>query len=164
MNKEKYEIVTTYVIDNQNKLYRTAYYYVQNKETALDMVQNTICKVLEKHQSLRNTAVVAVWVHRILVNECMTYLKKSKHEISTEESEMPPIVYKEKAFEAPEDINQQIRSLPAVMQTVIILYYFQEFSLSEIAQITDTPLSTVKTRLYSALKKLKVAVEREELV
>ena len=51
--------------------------------------------------------------------------------------------------------------LPEPMKTVIILHYYEDLTLKQIAEITDTPLSTVKTRLYSALRKLKQTLKEE---
>ena len=50
----------------------------------------------------------------------------------------------------------------AAHRTVIILHYYEDLTLKQIAEITDTPLSTVKTPLYSALKKLKLILKEEE--
>ena len=59
-------------------------------------------------------------------------------------------------------VNEALMQLSEPMKTVIILHYYEDLTLKQIAEITDTPLSTVKTRLYSALKKLKLILKEEE--
>lgn len=49
MRKDCYEILVQFIIENQNHFYRIAYSYLRNKEDALDAVQNTVCKALEKY-------------------------------------------------------------------------------------------------------------------
>ena len=59
-------------------------------------------------------------------------------------------------------LSQHQKGQKSNMKTVIILHYYEDLTLKQIAEITDTPLSTVKTRLYSALKKLKLILKEEE--
>ena len=56
-----------------------------------------------------------------------------------------------------------MEELPLALQTVIKLRFYEELSLKEISEATGWNLNTVKTRLYSALKKLRVSLEGEEL-
>ena len=55
----------------------------------------------------------------------------------------------------------KIRNNNKSQKTVVILHYYEDLTLKQIAEITDTPLSTVKTRLYSALRKLKQTLKEE---
>lgn len=66
----------------------------------------------------------------------------------------------------PEDgtLAQRVNGLPPEVQTVIKLRFYEELSLREISGITGCPLSTVKTRLYGGLKKLRISLEGEDLV
>ena len=61
----------------------------------------------------------------------------------------------------PEDdsLGQRVEALPPELRTVIRLRFYQELTLREIAEVTGCPLSTVKTRLYTALKRLRVSIE-----
>ena len=69
MRRDLYDSVTAYIIENQEKFYRLAFSYVKNKDDALDIVQNAVCKALDHYESLRNEAAVKTWFYRILVNE-----------------------------------------------------------------------------------------------
>ena len=72
------------------------------------------------------------------------------------------MTYEEPAFDEDKQAYEAVMQLPEPMKTVIILHYYEDLTLKQIAEITDTPLSTVKTRLYSALKKLKLILKEEE--
>ena len=61
------------------------------------------------------------------------------------------------------DLYKAIDSLKPKLKTVIILRFFEDKSLAEISKITNSNLSTVKTRLYKALKELKVKIRKDEL-
>lgn len=73
-----------------------------------------------------------------------------------------PMTYEEPAFDEDKQAYEAVMQLSEPMKTVIILHYYEDLTLKQIAEITDTPLSTVKTRLYSALKKLKLILKEEE--
>lgn len=153
------EKITDYIINNQQKFYRVAYCYVKDRDKALDMVQNMTCKALEKHNTLRNPMGVKTWVYRILVNECLDSLRKEKKEYPTEAEKMPEEVYVERAYEKEDTVSKCLEQLPENVRIIIQLRYYEELSLKEIAAITDTNLSTVKTRLYSGLEKLKALLK-----
>lgn len=158
MGDKKYDVVVGYILDNQNSFYRIAYCYVHDKDRALDIVQNAICKALENYRGLRRVEAVKTWFYRILVNEAVSYLRREAREISCDPLEMKEDAYEEHGYEKShgegEDVFEKVCSLPANMKTVIILRYYEELPLSEIANITGSNLNTVKSRLYGALKKL----------
>jgi RNA polymerase sigma-70 factor (ECF subfamily) len=64
-------------------------------------------------------------------------------------------IYLEKAFDTDVELYEAVRQLAPETQTIIFLYYYEEYTLKEIAQITGYNLNTVKSRLYAGLKKLK---------
>lgn len=57
------------------------------------------------------------------------------------------------------EIYEQIQRLPEEMKTVMVLRFYEDFSLLEIAKVTDAKLSTVKYRLYTGLKRMKATFE-----
>ena len=73
-----YDLLVQHILTNQKKFYRIAYCYVYQKEAALDIIQNAVCKALENYQSLKNDQAIKTWFYRILINECLQYLKKYK--------------------------------------------------------------------------------------
>lgn len=84
MARDQYGRLTEYIIENQQKFYRVAYTYVRNRENALDVVQNAVCKALENYGSLKREDAMKTWFYRILVNESLNFLRKNKREIVCE--------------------------------------------------------------------------------
>lgn len=158
-----YEKLTEYIIAGQQQFYRVAYTHVGEREAALDVVQNAICKALENYGSLRNEDAMKTWFYRILINESWNYLRKNRKEIILEPADFPEEVYEEPAYRDGLDILAEVENLPEQIKTIIILHYFEELTLKEIAEVTGMNLNTVKTRLYTGLKKLKVFVHKKEI-
>ncbi len=161
MREEIYEKVVSYITDNQEKFYRFAYSYIKEREGALDIVQNAVCKALEKYHELRSPDKINAWFYRILVNESHAYFKKQKREIATEDEKMPVQIYTETAFDKDDEVYDMVMKLPEKFRTVIVLRFFEDMSLEEISKITSANLSTVKTRLYTALRQLKLSYNGE---
>lgn len=159
MAGKTYDKIVSYILENQDNLYRLAYFYVSNRENALDIVQNSIVKALENSGSLRNPDAVKTWIYRIVVNESMTFLRKNSREILYEPADFPDEGSHEPEYEKNITLYREIKKLPSKMQTVIMLHFFQNFTLKEIAAITDTNLNTVKSRLYKALDQLKIQIK-----
>lgn len=62
------------------------------------------------------------------------------------------------------DLHQALQQLPIQLQEVIILRYFEDLKIDEVAHILTLPVSTAKSRLYKALKLLKIELEQEEII
>lgn len=130
----------------------------------MDAVQNAICRALEKYRTLRDIKAVKTWFYRILVNECLMYLRKHNREIPVDSDNWEGWntgVYIESAFEPGEEVMKKLERLNPEVRSVIILYYFDELTLKEIAEVTRTNLNTVKSRMYSGLRKLKGIIKED---
>ena len=147
-----------YLIAEQARFYRLAYSYLQNRDAALDAVQTAVCRALERHASLRDPAMLRSWFTRILVNTCLDMLRQQKHTTPVAPDELDAGSYEDPL---PDDdlLASRVRRLPLEEQTVINLRFYEELSLKEISAVTGVNLSTVKTRLYTALRKLRVSLE-----
>ncbi|MGN0298581.1 MAG: RNA polymerase sigma factor [Lachnospiraceae bacterium] len=157
--KKLYEQIVQYITENQEKFYRLAFSYVRNEEEALDIVQNSIVKALEKYDTLRNPDAIKTWFFRIIVNESLGYIKKSNRELAYDPELLEDIEAETPKVELNLSIQSAMDQLNDKMRTVIYLYYFEEMNFREIAKITGTNLSTVKYRHYTALKLLKKYIE-----
>lgn len=158
-----YDCTVQYITENQNKFYRLAYSYVQDQESALDVVQNAIIRGLENCYSLKNPIALKTWFYRIIVNEALQYLRKHKRETPLLEEHTAAMIYTEPAFAETRAAYDAVMRLPEQMKTIVLLHYYEDLTLKQIAEITETNLSTVKTRLYSALKQLKKHLKEEEV-
>ena len=158
-SKVSREQVIRLIETNQNKLYRLAYRYVKNKEDALDITHNAVVIALQKYPSLREEQYLETWLCRIVINESLAFLKRAKRTISFEEIKNPQKEAARERFEEKIDLQQAIERLPLQLQTIIILRFFEGYKIEEVAEITDTNLSTTKSRLYKALDLMKKGME-----
>lgn len=159
MKKQLYEEIVSYIIENQSRFYRLAYSYTGNREAALDVVQNAVCTALEKYRTIRKREYMKTWFYRVLVNESLTYIRDNGREVLYEPLDLEEGSYQELAYEPGLELYKKVELLPENIRVVIVLHYYEEMTLKEIAEITDTNLNTVKSRLYSGLKKLKNYLE-----
>lgn len=162
MKQILYERLIQYIVENQDRFYRIAYSYTKHQEDALDAVQNAVCKALEAHENIRNTDAIKTWFYRILINECLTVLKKRSKVVLTADVVEQEAVYYEKGYEQGGDIEQELEKLEIDVQGIIKLRFFEEMSLKEISLITGYNLSTVKTKLYRGLKLLKENIQEAD--
>ena len=154
-----YELLVSYIVENQNKFYRVAYSYARNQEDALDIVQNAVCKALESYKNLRNADAVKTWFYRILINESLAAIKQRKKELLSDDNPQKEEAYYEKGYEQQDDIKEELDRLEEDIQTIIRLRFFEELSLKEISEITGLNLNTVKTKLYRGLKLLRENIQ-----
>lgn len=161
MTELKEQKQTAFIVENQARFYRLAYSYLKNREEALDAVQTAVCRALEKQDSLQDADALRTWFYRILVNVCMDQLRRRKRVTL-----VPPEALDAGSYEDPlpadSTLAQRVDALPAEVGTIVKLRFYEELSLKEISAVTGVPLSTVKTRLYTGLKKLRVTLESEE--
>lgn len=150
--------------ENQNRIYKFAYGYIKNQDIALDLVHDAIMKAMQKRDTLENEEYLKTWFYRILINECLGYLRKNKKILFLEDikdskilEEMNNFIDKNEYI----DLYDAIDELPPKLKTIIMLRYFEDMKLEEIAIITKTNLSTIKSRLYKALKILKIDMKGE---
>ncbi|MGN0305789.1 MAG: RNA polymerase sigma factor, partial [Lachnospiraceae bacterium] len=113
-----------------------------------------ICTALEKCDSIRNPDALRTWIYRVVVNEALQLLRKGKREVSWDPQIMPEDVYWEAPVEEVQEVYAQVQKLPPPIKTIILLRFYEELSLKEIAQVTGLNINTVKSRLYRGLADL----------
>lgn len=159
MKQDNYNKIIEYIIENQEKFYRLAFSYTKNKEDALDIVQNSICKALENYETIRNINAIKTWFYRVLVNESFRYMKKNHKESLLDELNTENISYCENLYDLNDDLYEQINLLKLDVQNIIKLRFYEEMTLKEIADIMELNVNTVKAKLYRGLKILRQEIQ-----
>ncbi len=145
--------------------YRMAYTYVKNEEDALEVVSESVYKAFKSIASLRNPDYFTTWFMRIVINNAITLLGKRKNQVYLDDcmDEKELSVGDENDFSADRiDLFHAIDRLSPENKTLIILRFYQDLKLEEIADRMQLPLSTVKSRLYKVLRLLKDDLEGGE--
>lgn len=166
-NTELYaELISRY----QNKVYSTAYSYTRDYEEARDLAQEIFIKIYNNLTGFQYKSQFSTYLYRVAVNRCIDWARKKKlnavsavfyHDdenvdiydfIADYESNPEEILLKQ---ENSNFIRQEINKLPEIYSTVMIMYYFQDFSPQEIADILKVPRKTIDTRLFRARNLIK---------
>lgn len=151
-----------YIIEHKEAIYRLAYSYVKNPDDALDMVQESIYKGFLSLDSLKNPKAIKTWFYRIVVNTSLDFIRKSKREIIVDEEYLINNAYANSDNYSDIDLTRALDKLPDNYRTIVILRYFEDLKLSEIAQILDININTIKTRLYKGLELLRIKMDVDE--
>jgi RNA polymerase sigma-70 factor (ECF subfamily) len=156
MSRQTYNLLVDYIQNNQDKFYRVAFSYCKSREDALDIVQDAIYKSLKAHKNIQ-TDYISSWFYRILINTSISHLRKRKEVLpfNAEEIDMP---IEDREYI---DLYDAIDQLSPDDKTLIILRFFEDLKISDIASILKMNVNTVKTRLYKILKKLRMELDWE---
>lgn len=158
---EKFQLVENYIVENQNAHYRLAYSYVKNKESALDIIQDSIMKALRSIDSLEQTGYLKTWFYRILINTSIDFIHKNKR-IVVVEDEVLDFHLPSHEMDLPDiDLYEAIDNLTPEQKTLIILRFFEDIKIEDIAKMLGVNQNTIKTRLYATLRKLRTNMEEK---
>lgn len=154
-DKKKREIIEQLLLQNYNKYYRLACSYVYNDSDAGDIVQNGAYKAILNSHKIKSIEYAETWLYRIMLNEIFAKYREKENasleEISYEQG-------KEDTYENV-DLQKAINTLEKKDRAVVVLRYFEDMKLEDIAEVLQENLSTVKSRLYRSMKKLRVELE-----
>lgn len=145
------------IVDHYDKYYRLAYSYVHNENDALDIVQEGAYKAILYSGSLKKEEFISTWVYRIMINEAILFLKKNKKEDALIEEMAEG---REDSYEDI-DLKRAIEQLDEPEGTIIKLRFFEDMKISQIAEILNENVNTIKTKLYRSLKVLKISLDME---
>lgn len=153
---KKEQRIEKQILDSYEAMYRLAYSYMHNEEDALDVVQESAYKAIRYAGQLKEPEHIKTWLWKIVINTACTCLKEKKNMISLSEvqEEISEDTYQN--F----DVYAALGNLEERERTIIILRYFEDRKLSEIAEILGENLNTVKSLLYRGLKKLKLEIDK----
>lgn len=148
-----------FIIKNREPFYRLAYSYVKNVDDSLDVVQESIYKAFSSIDSLKDFGYIKIWFYRIVVNVSLDLLRKKKREIITDEDFLLANDTGTIDNYADIDLKNALESLPEDYRSIIVLRFFEDLKLEEIAVILEKNISTVKTRLYKGLEMLRISMD-----
>lgn len=146
-------VIEHILLENMNSMYRVAFSILRTEEEIADAISNTVVIVFEKIQTLRNEEFFKTWLTRILINECYKICKHNKKIIYLENCNQGNLIYNDTYSDF--ETRNLIKQLNEDLREVVVLYYFEDFSVKEISKIVKIPEGTVKSRLSRARKELE---------
>ena len=159
-NKKAFEKL---VQQQYERIYRTAYLYVHNEEDALDVVQEATYQAYTSIHSLKNPEYFTTWLTRIIIRCSGQLLKKKNNVVPLSDeiiSNLPGQTYP--SVEESSDLLHAIQQLKENYRTVIILFYYYDYSIKKISSLMKIPENTVKTYLSRGKAELKKSYINDE--
>ncbi|WP_279401341.1 sigma-70 family RNA polymerase sigma factor [Piscibacillus salipiscarius] len=134
------------------------------------MTQDVFVKVYENLNTFKGQSSLRSWIYSIAINKSKDHLRSVKNRQRIYREKVVNL-WRNKDEESPEkhsiqeedskEVLQTVNELPLKYREVIILYYFEDLSLKEIASALSVKLNTAKARLQRARKKLKPKLEHD---
>jgi RNA polymerase sigma-70 factor (ECF subfamily) len=160
----------------ERKIFALCFGMLCREDDARDAAQECFIAAYRNLRNFRGDAKVSSWLHRIAVNQCLTIKRRAKtrsEDFLGDEDGADERVFVAPARLSPAKtteqserlavVRQAVISLPTDLRQVIVMKEFEEMTFQEISEALELPLSTVKSRLYTALKQLRMKLERTPL-
>jgi len=157
----------------ERRIFALAFGMLGREEDARDATQETFLAAFRNLRGFRGEAKVSSWLHRIAVNQCITRQRRAKVRSETaleDEAEKnaavfisPVDVSPARTVESREQsiaVRRGVSALPPDLRQVVVMKEFEELTFQEISDVLGVPLSTVKSRLYAALRQLQMRLRK----
>ncbi len=156
----------------ERRIFALTYGMLGREEDARDATQETFLAAFRNLRGFRGEAKVSSWLHRIAVNQCISRQRRTRvrGEAALDDEETLAGSFAIPLTHSPEHVaegrqetlavRRAINSLPIELRQVVVMKEFEELTFREIADALDLPLSTVKSRLYTALKQLQLRLRK----
>lgn len=139
---------------------RVAYTYLNNKTDAEDAVQDVFLYILEKKPDFNDKSHEKFWIIRVTINICKNKLNVFWNKNRCSIDDVAEIAAYD-AYNTGSDVFKAVMSLPEKYRIVVYMYYYEEYSTPEIADLIGKSEVTVRSHLHRARKKLKDLLKEE---
>lgn len=143
---------------NSQRIFLIALSYFSNRNDAEDATQNVLLKLWKHREKLNDPTHIDKWLTRVTVNECRSLLRFRRETISFEEIEA---LCAAQAAQEEQELMLAVLRLPKEQRVVVHLYYYEEFSVREIARLLRVSENAVKKRLSRARETLRKRLKEE---
>ncbi len=149
------DALVSLIMDRKNEYYKLAFVYMKNKDDALDALEDMILIVYSKIKSLKKEDAFYSWSKKILVSCCLNKIRKQKKIILfdhlEQESKSNDFIAKDQEL----DLEKELEKLSPKHMEVIKLRYYLDLDYETISKITNTPIGTIKSRIFNGLRNLR---------
>lgn len=160
MKPQMLDQVEEQILASYESMYRMALTYVKNQEDAMDVVQESTYKAIKNASSVKNAEYIKTWLFRIVMNTSLDLLRKRQKEVAVDE------FYEAGTEDSYTDFDtiNALNSLDEKERAVIVLRFFEDRKIQDVASILDENVNTVKSILYRSLRKLKIKLAEGEIL
>lgn len=143
---------------------RAAYHYTGSYAEAEDITQEVFLKLHARPQKFSDDEHLKAWLLRAAINRCKNYHKSFYVKKNQTLDELNEGLLSYELSEDDMEILKKIKALPEKYGEVLYLYYYEEYSVKEISGILDKNENTVSSLLRRARQKMKIELEKEEII
>ena len=146
---------------HSRQAYNVAYGFVQDHDSAHDVVQDALVRAYHALPGFRGDAGFSTWLHRIVTNVALNHIRsrtvRNKREVRIDEVAEPGTSQDNEIHsrQMRDHLNGALRTLPELQRTVVTLRHVEGLSTREVSEILRCSEGTVKTHLFRGLKKLR---------
>jgi RNA polymerase sigma-70 factor (ECF subfamily) len=140
---------------------------IRDRERARDVVQDTLVRAWRNLPTLRDPERFEGWVRRLLVRACVDELRRMRRhvvEIELTELHQPPVADAATAVADRDALRRAFRRLDPEQRSLVVLHYYLDLPLAEVADALDMPVGTAKSRLFRARTALRAALDADERI
>lgn len=154
------------VLKYSDMVYRIAYGYCKNKEDAEDIYQNVFLKLYKNQKNFEQEEYRKRWLIRVTVNECHSLFlspwRKHRQECENVEQlvEAQEADLYEQSGERENEVLAMLNGLSKRYRTVLYLYFYEEYSVKEIAEILNKKESTIRTQIMRGKEQLRERIAK----
>jgi RNA polymerase sigma-70 factor (ECF subfamily) len=143
------------ILIEKDNFYKLAYMYVKNGSDAQDILQESVMKAYKNLHTVKDMELLDRWLKRIIVNSAIDYIKKKSKLVLTNELQVIETPHYDREFE---DLYEAVDILTPELKSIIVLKYFQGYTIDEVGEILEITSSQVKNKLHKALKLLRIEI------
>ena len=157
------EAFTRLAFELSDRLFAVAHRILRDFDSAGDALQVTLLRIWRDLPTLRDPSLVEAWAYRVLVRACHDELRKLRrhapalHLLAVDGAEEDPAI----SIADREQLDRAFRTLTVEQRAAIVLQYYRDLTMTEIAEVLQVPIGTVRSRLHYAKRALRSAIEAD---
>ncbi|MDD5902762.1 MAG: sigma-70 family RNA polymerase sigma factor [Oscillospiraceae bacterium] len=145
----------------ENAMYSLAFSIVRNDSDAGEIISDSIYRAYKNLDTLKNENSFKPWILRIVHNTAVEMIRKNSKTIPMEETPAASDDSPENDIITRHTVREAVNNLKQPYRTVVVLFYYENLSVSKIAQITSTSIVNVKKQLSRARKMLREILKED---
>jgi RNA polymerase sigma-70 factor, ECF subfamily len=160
-----HDAFSTIAVELSDRLFGTAHRILRDFDSASDALQVALVRMWRDLPGLRDPDLIEAWAYRVLVNACKDELRSARRlrpEVRALLVAAPGTGDPANSVADRESLERAFRKVPLEQRAVIVLQYYRQLTLPEIAVVLGLPVGTVRSRAHYAKQTLRAALEADE--
>ena len=152
------------VAENQSMVFSIALRFLRNRETAEELAQDVFLQIYQQLGRIENPAHATWWLRRAICHRCIDEVRKRKLRPRVGLEDAPEPVSRDSQSDPflRDQLRRLVESLPEKARAVVLLRYQEDMDPSEISEMLEMPISTVKSHLHRSLTLLRGKMRKRE--